>query len=318
MINKQISEEKLLHDPEKLWDEILKSIVERMPNQILPLIKDVFMVTYPDDVKITLLPTEKTLPQDKDFKKLTSIYSDVALMIDKDIYHLECQIKNDDDMAIRMVKYDFHLGLSTSNFEGNNNTIVFPNSVVIYPAPNESLPDSLTCHLVFPDGSSHDHKVPTVKIQSYSLEDIRRKHLTLFLPYKLLQFRPRLKSKTNPITEAELTDFVHGIILILREELDAGRLKQHEYEDYIELVDKSAKRVFMHYKNYREQVINMTKSLITLPSERYEIYENQIAERDIKIAEQDVKIAEKDAQLADANALIASLKQQLAEATKNK
>ena len=26
---------------------------------------------------------------------------------DSDIYHLESQINNDDDMAIRMVKYDF-------------------------------------------------------------------------------------------------------------------------------------------------------------------------------------------------------------------
>lgn len=80
-------------DAEKLWDEILKAIVERMPKQILPLIKDVFGITYPDDVKITLLPTETTLPQDKDFRKLTSIYSDIALKINSDIYHLECQIK---------------------------------------------------------------------------------------------------------------------------------------------------------------------------------------------------------------------------------
>ena len=192
---------------------------------------------------------------------------------------------------------------------------------MIYPAPNDNIPDELTCHLVFADGSTHDYKVPTVKVQKYSLDDIRQKHLTLFLPYKLLQFRPRLKSKANPLTESELTAFVDGIILILKEELIAGRLTQHEYEDYIELIDKSAKRVFNKSNDFKRTMVSMTKSLITLPSERYEIYEKQLAEKDeqlLKLAnEKDLEIHQKDAEIAAKLARIAELEKQLAEATKN-
>ena len=191
---------------------------------------------------------------------------------------------------------------------------------MIYPAPNDNIPDELTCHLVFADGSTHDYKVPTVKVQKYSLDDIRQKHLTLFLPYKLLQFRPRLKSKANPLTESELTAFVDGIILILKEELIAGRLTQHEYEDYIELIDKSAKRVFNKSNDFKRTMVSMTKSLITLPSERYEIYEKQLAEKDeqlLKLAnEKDLEIHQKDAEIAAKLARIAELEKQLAEATK--
>ena len=151
-------------------------------------------------------------------------------------------------------------------------------------------------------------------MQKYSLDDIRQKHLTLFLPYKLLQFRPRLKSKANPLTESELTAFVDGIILILKEELIAGRLTQHEYEDYIELIDKSAKRVFNKSNDFKRTVVSMTKSLITLPSERYEIYEKQLAEKDAELHQKDAEILkiskEKDRE-------IAKLKKQLAEATKH-
>ena len=158
-------------------------------------------------------------------------------------------------------------------------------------------------------------------MQKYSLDDIRQKHLTLFLPYKLLQFRPRLKSKTNPLTESELTAFVDGIILILKEELIAGRLTQHEYEDYIELIDKSAKRVFNKSNDFKRTMVSMTKSLITLPSERYEIYEKQLAEKDeqlLKLAnEKDLEIHQKDAEIAAKLARIAELEKQLAEATKN-
>ena len=70
-------------------------------------------------------------------------------------------------MAIRMIKYDFNLAMSASfSYENTNEYVLeFPKSVVIYPAPNSKIPDSLTCHLIFPDGSTHDYKVSTLKIQ---------------------------------------------------------------------------------------------------------------------------------------------------------
>ncbi|MBQ8489519.1 MAG: hypothetical protein IJ535_07020 [Pseudobutyrivibrio sp.] len=105
-----------------------------------------------------------------------------------------------------------------------------------------------------------------------------------------------------------MTEFVDGIILILKEALDDGRLTEREYEDYIELIDKSAKRVFSRYKNFREQVISMTKSLITLPSERYEIYEKQLAEKDMQLSQKDAILSQQEAE-------IAALKRQLAEVT---
>ena len=179
----------------KVWDNILKSIVEEMPNQLLPLIKDVFGTEYDSNVTISLLPTESLIPTDNP-QKFTSIYSDIALRIGNDVYHIESQMTNDDTMAIRMIKYDFHLALiSGLDHYGNNEySIDFPRSVVIYPAPNKNMPDELICHLRFPDGNVYNYKIPTVKVQQYSLEDIQEKHLTVLLPYKLLQFRPRLSS----------------------------------------------------------------------------------------------------------------------------
>ena len=60
----------------------------------------------------------------------------------------------------------------------------------------------------------------------------------------------------------------------------------------------------------------MTKSMITLPSERYEIYERQLAEKDAEI----LKLSnEKDAEIANNLKEIVELKRQLEEAlAKNK
>ena len=112
-----------------------------------------------------------------------------------------------------------------------------------------------------------------------------------------------------------MKNFVDGIILILKDEVVAGRLTQSEYEDYIELIDMSANRVFKRYTDFRKQVITMTKSLITLPSERYEIYERQLAEKNSVIAEKDYQIkqitVEKDNVIAEKDAQIQALLKQL-------
>ena len=297
---------------EKIWDDILKAIVERMPQQLLPLIEDVFGVTYPDDVSIIPLATEHIIPG-SNTKKFASIYSDITLQIGNDIYHFESQMSNEDFMSIRMIRYDFHIALSNSVSQEDNGTftIEFPKSVVIYPAPNRNIPDKLTCNIKFPDGSMHRYEVPTLKVQSYDLNEIQKKHLTLFLPFKLLQFRPRLNSKKNPLTANELTEFINEIIFILKEDLNEHRITKSEYEDYIDLIDQSANRVFQNNENFKEQVVFMTKSLITLPSERYEQYEKQLAEKDAELAMKDATLAEKDATLAEKDAEIKKLRELL-------
>ena len=55
-------------------------------------------------------------------------------------------------------------------------------------------------------------------------------------------------------------------------------------------------------------MISMTKSLITLPSERYEIYEKQLAEKDMQLSQKDAILSQQEAE-------IAALKRQLAEVT---
>ena len=77
---------------DKLWDEITKSIADRMPNQLFPLFKEAFGKEYPKGTAIRIIQTEYLVPAgDK-----TVIYSDIVLLVDeKDLYHLECQMAND-------------------------------------------------------------------------------------------------------------------------------------------------------------------------------------------------------------------------------
>ena len=69
---------KNIQNSEKLWDEILKVIARRMSNQILPLIKEVFGIEYPLDVKIIELPTVNTFADGTAVKRPGDITFDMC------------------------------------------------------------------------------------------------------------------------------------------------------------------------------------------------------------------------------------------------
>ncbi|MCM1049448.1 MAG: hypothetical protein NC433_13590 [Clostridiales bacterium] len=76
-------------------------------------------------------------------------------------------MENDHEMVIRMFAYDVHFAIThAKNMNSDTGEITL--------------------------------KIPTVKIQSYSLDEIRNKHLTLFLPYTILRFRIQKTARNLP------------------------------------------------------------------------------------------------------------------------
>lgn len=303
------------HNDKNLWDEMLKAIVDIMPEQLFPLFKEVYGKDYSRGTPIRLLSTEYSTFEENTGIPPSSRLMDIALLVnDTDYYHIECQMKNDDHMVIRMISYDLRFAVQhCTHRDSLTGEIIlrFPHSVVLYPDANKSLPDSLECRILFQDGSEHIYQIPTVKIQSYSLEEIRQKHLNLFLPYALLRLKPRIES-ARPLTAKELTDFVTSLIVILEEELSQGYMNERELKDYVNLIQCASAKIFANYPEYNEEVLKVTKSTIILPSQLRDIIERhkkELAEKDEQLAEQDERLAQ---QLAEKDAEIIKLREQLA------
>ncbi len=303
-----------------LWDEILKAIVDAMPEQLFPLFKEVYGKEYPKGTPVTLLATESSTYREDPNAPPGSRLSDIALLVQSDYYHLECQMRNDRKMVIRMVAYDLHFAMQYTIHEADENggyTMHFPRSAVIYPEKNEKLPEYLRCRIFFQDETEHIYKIPTVRIQSYSLQEIHEKHLNLFIPYVLLRLRPKLDPERKfPLDKKELTDFVDKVMMILENELEKGYLTQQEYDDYINLFRRAAEKIFEKHADFRREVDRMTKPMIELPSvlqkrlydEIDSLNENKktlIADNEALAADKDALIADKDALIADKDALIA-------------
>ena len=296
-------------DGSKLWDEILKAIVSTMPSQLFPLFKEVYGRDYPKEAPVVLLNSETSSFQESKQDTPGSTFMDIALLVaNTDYYHLECQMKNDSEMVIRMFAYDVRFAIThakTMDSDTEEITLHFPHSVVIYPEKNNNLPDYLQCRVVFQDNSEHIYKIPTVRIQTYSLEEIHQKHLNLFLPYIILRLRPRLKTRAKHLlTEKELTEFLNEVILVLKEELYNEYLTEQEYQNYMTLFRFAVNRVLTGHPQLQKEVKRMTEPLIKLPSV---IVEEMLAER---LAEEMAKVRTKV--LADQQAMLASIEAEIA------
>lgn len=292
--------ESAVYEGNKLWDEILKAIVNSMPEQLFPLFKEVYGKEYPEGTSIVLLNTETSTFWENREEPPGSTLMDIALLVDgTDYYHLECQMKDNQEMVIRMFAYDVHFAIThTKVVDGETKeiTLKFPHSVVIYPEGSDPVPDHLQCRILFQDNTEHIYRLPTVRVQKYSLEEIREKHLILFLPYTMLRFRPRLRKGKN-ITEKELTEYLNEVILILGEEVAAGGLTDLQRHDYVRLLRNAADRVFAKHRKLWKEVDQMTAPLIKLPSQEIRELEEKLAEKETELARQETELARQAAEL---------------------
>lgn len=115
-----------------------------------------------------------------------------------------------------------------------------------------------------------------------------------------------------------MTVFVKKIIVILEEDTAAGYLTPQESCDYVRLLLHASEHIFQNYPEHHEEVLQVTKPLIKLPSvelrEAREALDKayaELAESKAEIADKDTEIADSKAKLADKDAEIASLKKML-------
>ena len=297
-----------------LWDEIMKALVYTMPEQLFPLIEEVYGITYPKGTSVQFLSTEQPVFPNNTEEAVTSQFMDLSVLIaGTDYYHIECQMKNDHQMVIRMLSYDLHFAMQHCETEQDATgemILRFPRSVVLYPEKNQKIPDRLRCRIIFQDDSEHTYQVPTVKMQDYTLEEIQQKHLILFIPYVLLRLRPQLES-CNGIKKEELTSLVNSVIVILNEEVQLRNITELQQKDILELFNRASKKIFTHYPEYRREVSSMTELKIKTLSMQLAEQKAALAEQKAALAEKDAEIADKNAELADKDAIIAALKMQL-------
>ena len=243
-----------------IYDDVLRTIQERRRELLPPLINEIFSTDYPPDISVTRLPEE--------YQKLVSkVVADSCIVIGEHVYHLEFQSRKDNTMILRMIEYDFVIGLSGAKMENGIYRIRFPRSCVIYLRNGNLNSDKEEMELIFQDGRVVPYWVPVVYVQEYSLEDIFKKKLYIYLPFYIMRYEKEFESieadeeKTQQLLN-EYLDILNRLQKIWQEQPDL-------YQDMIQLIKRVVKHQLRKQEKLQKEVMEtMGGKVLPLPSDK--------------------------------------------------
>ena len=220
-----------------IFDDVFRTMVEKLPYLAVPLINEVFETSYPENVEITQLRNEHQ-------QENGEIITDCCLKIGRKLYHIECQSIDDTTMAIRMIEYDFVIAIENAQKINRRYRIEFPRSCVIYLRSNKNTPDSLEVEVIFPDGKMHLYEIPTVKMENYTKDSIFEKNLLMLLPFYVMRYEKEAHNfSENPEKMQQLLNEYEEIRRRLNEELVEER-KSDLYADLTDWIVRIADYIF--------------------------------------------------------------------------
>lgn len=244
-----------------IFDDVFRTMVEKMTYLVVPLINEVFHTSYPEDVKIVHLRNEHQMEDGE-------LITDARLLIGDKVYHIECQSVDDTTMSIRMFEYDLAIALENRRKVGRRFFVEFPRSCVIYLRTTRNTPDVEEVELLFPDGQVCVYRVPTVKLERYTKDSIFEKNL-LLLPFYVMRYEDAAHTIGEDSEKLQgLLNEYEDIRINLEKELStAGRSEL--YTDLNKLIIRISNYIFREEEKVRKGVDEvMGGKVLQLESER--------------------------------------------------
>lgn len=256
-----------------IFDDTFRTLIEKMPNLVIPFVNEVFGSKHPEDAKVIRLDSTNFCTNNK-------IISDARLRIENKIYHIECQSKEHKEMIVRMFEYDVACALDQIRLTEDIQELKFPQSCVLY--LRSTGPKELNLRIDFGNGTTILYQVPCVYEQNFSKEEIFEKNLLLLLPFYMLRFEDQLKHN-EPFTE----EFYKEILYISKALNDLAKTNKGTcvYEDLANLFLQISDYVFRNKKDVKEKVGGIMRGqVLELYSEQMERkgFERGMAESAIK------------------------------------
>ena len=179
------------------YDDVFRTMVTDCPFLLIPLINEVFGENYTGDEEITLLQNEHfiKLTDKKLLKKVTDSRIGMPSATSK-TYHFECQSTSDGSINIRIFEYATQMAIEDACMEKDHLILEYPHSAVLYLRHNNDTPNNMTVIIKTPGGEI-SYKVPVIKMQKYSLEEIFKKNLLFLIPFYIFNYEKEFPLMEN-------------------------------------------------------------------------------------------------------------------------
>ena len=241
-----------------IFDDVFRTMIEKMPYLAVPLINEVFHTSYPQGVPIIQLRNEHQ-----------EIITDSCLKIGGKLYHIECQSTDDATMAIRMIEYDFSIAVENAQKLGRRYKMEFPKSCVLYLRSGSNTLDFLEVEMALSDEHTLLYRIPTIKLESYTKDSIFEKNLLMLLPFYIMRYEKNIHEMIeNPELFQVLLNEYEEIRRNLVKEL-SGEDKAVLYMDLNKLIIKIADYICQNEEVVRKGIGEvMGGKVLGLESER--------------------------------------------------
>lgn len=176
---------------DKIYDSIFRTLCEKNPELLIPLVNEFFGENFSLNENIQLLAGEHHVIPDE----YSEIITDSSIRINNRLYHIECQSNPDDEMIVRMIEYDFYIALEHVEKKNDGYLMHFPKSVVIYLRHTKNTPNELKMSIQFQNGEIAQYTVPIIKMGEITVKRIIEKEMYFLVPYYLLRYEKLVNKK---------------------------------------------------------------------------------------------------------------------------
>ena len=235
-----------------VFDDVFRTIVERIPQLAIPLINEVFCTDYPENEEVVPIHNEHQT-------KSGEVITDSCLLIRNHLYHIECQSHPDTVMAVRMIEYDFAIAIENAVQKDGMYEMEFPRSCTLYLRDTKNTPDELQVKVHFGNRAAGGQEsivytTPVIKVKRYTKDEIFQKKLLLFLPFYIMRYENSFRKMhgDSKLMEQFLSEY-ESIRIDLEREC-AKKKRAALYTDLMEFIIKISDYMLESEKELKERI----------------------------------------------------------------
>lgn len=285
-----------------IYDSAFKRILTLSSKAVVNLINGLFGTEYSTDSKITYNWTEH---ENKDLK--WTLADAILTINNKFSYHMEAQMTEDEEIVFRVFEYGFGHAYQNRIVDKGEETLFFPQPRIIYLSEKEAdkVQDEYVLKLNFGEQGTFCYRVPVVKLQRISTEELDKRKMVILIPFFLLKLRSKIqKSRTKDNIEELQYLILNDIIGSINRNEEVGNISKMDAYNLKDLTLKLYWDIYAQYGELEEFTMRYDQSM-RLESDKY----------DKSLDELEEEVREKNDIISELQDTIASLKQQLQEVT---
>ncbi|MDR2527873.1 MAG: hypothetical protein LBD04_02495 [Synergistaceae bacterium] len=250
-----------------IFDLIFKRLMELSDVAIINFINGLFGEDHPLN-SVVRRPKTETISE-----KLKRLMSDTIITInEKDAYHIEAETSSE-NIVVRVFEYGYAEAIrtKTTSYGGQEISLKFPDARIIYWESTGRAPDVVMLSLLFPDGSSHDYKVKTLKFLEREIRELAERKLVILLPFYVLKLRKRVAAARTKERRAELAAemkfILDEVIEAVERSANEGLMSESDKRNVLEYTERMYKELFARYDELKEADVMLRERILTYSEE---------------------------------------------------